>query len=108
MHGDSIAAGSNPAKPARHMMWLLNLIGALTYLVLASRSWAIPSEHGQVPITGEPFVWALALPVFGVFSIVNLAWGAMILTRRQWDAARFWLLTALIWLAAVWIDFAHH
>jgi hypothetical protein len=88
-----------------------NVIGAIVYLVAASPSWAIPQERdaGIYSTTGEPFVWFLGiLPVVAIFSIVNLAWGAGVLTRRQWQGGRLWLLTAAVWLGAVVIDFAHH
>jgi len=39
-----------------------NAVGIVLYLLLASRGWRIPQEHGMVPVTGEPFVWVLALP----------------------------------------------
>jgi hypothetical protein len=32
----------------------------------------------------------------------------MILGRRQWRSGRLWLLAALCWLVALWVDFAHH
>jgi hypothetical protein len=41
------------------------------------------------------------------FLVINVAW-AVILARRQWNGGRFWLLAAVVWLAAVVIDFAHH
>jgi len=40
-----------------------NEVGIVLYLRLAFRGWRIPQEHGAIPVTGEPFVWALALPV---------------------------------------------
>jgi len=89
------------------ILLLLNLGGAFTYLVLASRGWRNQADS-DLPITGEPFVWAAALPVFGLFSIVNVAWGMKILIRRSWDHAKLWLMTAGIWLAAIWLDFANH
>jgi hypothetical protein len=86
-----------------------NAIGAVVYVVRASPSWAIPQEHGMVPITGEPFVWAVGfLPVLAIFSLLNLTWGALILRYRQWRSGRYWLLIAPIWLVAVLIDFSHH
>jgi hypothetical protein len=91
------------------VLLVLNVIGAIGYVARASLSWAIPQEHGVVPITGEPLVWAVAvLPIFAVFLLLNLAWGAMILGYRQWRRGRLWLLAVLIWVAAVAIDFMHH
>jgi len=91
------------------VLLVLNVIGAFVYVARASLSWAIPQEMGEVPVTGEPFVWAAAvLPVVAVFLLLNLTWGALILAHRQWRSGRLWLLTPLIWLAAIVIDFAHH
>jgi hypothetical protein len=62
-----------------------------------------------VPITGEPFVWFTSiLPIVAAFSVLDLAWGAVILARRKWHGGSSWLLAALVWIAAVLIDFAHH
>jgi hypothetical protein len=88
---------------------ILNVIGAVVYVVAASPSWAIPQEHGVVPITGEPFVWFAGIfPIVAGLLLLNLAWGALILGYRQWSNGRYWLLIAPIWLIAVLIDFAHH
>jgi hypothetical protein len=65
-----------------------------------------PSAHSE---TAEPFILALGvLPIFAVFSVLNVTWGAFILARPQWRGGRLWLLAALIWSVAVGIDFAHH
>jgi hypothetical protein len=89
-----------------------NVIGAILYVVAASRGgWAIPEERaaGIYTTTGEPFVWFVnILPIVAIFFVINLAWGAGILTRRNWQSGRLWLLTAAVWLGAVVIDFAHH
>ena len=88
---------------------VLNVIGAIVYVMASSHAWAIPQEHGLVPITGEPFVWALAVaPVVATFLLLNLAWGSLIVVRRQWRAGRLWLAAATIWLVAVLVDFAPH
>ena len=87
----------------------LNVLGAIAYVVGASHGWRIPEEHGEVPVTGEPFVWFLGiLPAVAIFFPLNIAWGLSILVRRRWRGGRFRLLSALIWVAAVVIDFAHH
>jgi hypothetical protein len=84
-------------------------VGAVVYVRRASMGWRIPEEMGQVPITGEPFIWAIAiLPVVALFFCVNLYWGVLIVHRRQWSSGRIWLLTVLVWLTAIVIDFWHH
>ncbi len=86
-----------------------NAIGAFVYVAEASNSWAIPEEHCVVPVTGEPLVWfTYVAPVFAVFTVVNMIWGAFILRDRQWQSGRLWLLAGLIWLVGIVIDFAHH
>jgi hypothetical protein len=81
------------------------------YVARASNAWAIPQERaaGVYSVTGEPFVWFVEVaPIAGVFFVVNLAWGGLILARRHWASGRSWLMAAMIWLVAVWIDFTHH
>jgi hypothetical protein len=95
--------------PTDYALLAFNLIGAMVYVRLASFSWAIPQERGLHSQTGEPFVWAAAvIPIFAIFFMVNVAWGMVILFRRQWRRGYLWLLTALIWPVAAVIDFAHH
>jgi hypothetical protein len=88
-----------------------NVVGATLYVFAASRgSWAIPEERaaGINTTTGEPFVWVLSiLPIVAMFLVINLAW-TIILARRHWSGRRFLLLAAVVWLAAIVIDFAHH
>ena len=87
----------------------LNVFGAIIYVLAASRSWAIPQEHGAVPVSGEPFVWALfVIPIYAVFGLVNVSWGAYILSKRRWRSGYFWLMAAALWLIAIVVDFAHH
>jgi hypothetical protein len=85
-----------------------NAIGIVVYLVLASRGWRIPQEHGMVPVTGEPFVWVLAVPVFGIFLLADILWGSLLLRDRQSKRRLWWLVTALVWLLAIGIDFSRH
>jgi hypothetical protein len=90
-------------------LFTVNVLGAITYVIAASRSWAIPQERGLHSTTGEPFVWALfVVPIFAVFALVNLSWGAYICFSKRWRSGYFWLMTAAGWLIAAWIDFAHH
>jgi hypothetical protein len=87
----------------------LDIVGAIIYVLAASHSWAIPQEHGAVPVSGEPFVWALfVIPIYAVFGLVNVSWGAYILFKRRWQSGYFWLMAAAVWLIAIVVDFAHH
>lgn len=91
---------------------VLNVVGAVLYVVAASRGgWAIPEERaaGIRTTTGEPFVWFLSiLPIVAIFLVINVGWGAVILARWQRKGGLFWLLAAVVWLGAIAIDFAHH
>jgi hypothetical protein len=88
-----------------------NLLGSIWYLIAVSPSWAIPEERksGIHSITGEPFVWAASgWPILTVFFVVNLSWAAFIVVKRRRQESRLWLIAPLIWLVALWIDFARH
>jgi len=85
-----------------------NAAGVAIYLVLASHAWRIPQEHGMVPVTGEPFVWALALPVLGVFLIADTIWGVLLLRARESTRGLGWFVTAAAWLLGIGIDFSRH
>jgi hypothetical protein len=92
-------------------LFIVNVIGAIIYVVAASPSWAIPQERelGVHSPAGEPFIWALSVfPILAVFALLNLAWGAYICFKKRWRSGYFWLMTLAVWLIAVWIDFAHH
>ena len=100
---------SFPGRPRDYALLAFNLLGAIVYVFLASRAWAIPRERGLHSETGEPFIWFLSVaPIVAIFFVVNVIWGVLILVRRQWPRGYFWLLTALMWLLAAVIDFAHH
>src|SRR5580704_6657985 len=85
-----------------------NAVGIVLYLLLASRGWRIPEEHGMIPVTGEPFVWVLALPVLGAFLLANIVWGGVLLRNRESKRSLWWLVTGAVWLLAIGIDFSHH
>jgi hypothetical protein len=111
MYGGRLTVRSVSAQTGNLSLLLLNIVGAVVYVYRASPSWAIPVERqaGIYTTTGEPFVWFTGiLPVLTLFFIVNLVWVALIITRPQWRSNRTWLLAAICWLAAVWVDFAHH
>jgi hypothetical protein len=87
------------------------VLGASGYLAAASPSWAIPEERaaGIQSITGEPLIWALSVwPILALFLLLNLSWAAVVIAKRRWDDGCLWLITPLIWLVSISIDFAHH
>ena len=109
MHSEPLNRWNLGAQRWGVVLLVLNFIGAIVYVCLASLSWAIPRERGLHSQTGEPFVWAAAvMPIFTIFFVVNVVWGGLILVRRQWRSGYLWLLTALIWVVAAVIDFSHH
>ena len=78
------------ARSRGYVLLTLNLAGAVDYECLASRSWAIPQERGLHSETGEPFVWAFSvMPVFTIFFVVDVFWGALILVSQQWRRGYF-------------------
>jgi hypothetical protein len=92
-------------------LFIVNVIGAIVYLFAVTPSWRIPEESAQGvhSITGEPFIWAIrALPFYAGFGLLNLIWGACICIKRTWQSGYIWLLTVVIWLFALGVDFAHH
>jgi hypothetical protein len=100
-------AGS-PVKSLDITFMAANAVGIVLYLRLASRGWRIPQEHGMVPVAGEPFVSALALPVLGVFFLADVVWGGLLLRDRPSKRRLWWLVTAVVWLLAIGIDFSRH
>lgn len=96
------------AKPRDIIFMAANAAGIVLYLVLASRGWRIPQENGIVPATGEPFVWALALPALGAFVLADIVWGRLLLRDRNSKGTVWWLVTVVVWLVAIGIDFSRH
>lgn len=101
-------AAGIPVKFLDIALIVANAVGIVLYLVLASRGWRVSQEHAMIPVAGEPFVWALALPVLGLFFVANLAWAGVLVRHRKSKRGLWWLLTLGIWLIAVCVDFAHH
>lgn len=95
-------------KPLDITFIVANVVGMAMYLKLASGGWRNPEEHGMVPVSGEPFVWASALPVLGVFFLANLAWAVVLLRRKEWKRTLWWALIGVLWLAAIAVDYSHH
>jgi hypothetical protein len=107
----SIASVDHPGrsfKPLDITFMVTNAVGIVLYLVLASRGWRIPQEHGMIPVTGEPVVWALALPVLGVFLLADIVWGGLLLRYKEPKRSLWWFMIGGLWLIAICVDFAHH
>ena len=99
-----------PGSPANSLditYMVANGIGIVLYLLLASRGWRLP-EDSDLPVTGEPMVWSIALPVLGVFFLADIVWGVLILRSRESKRWRWWLVTAAVWLLAIALDNSNH
>lgn len=62
----------------------------------------------MIPVTGEPFVWILAVPVIGVFLVVDIVWGSLLFYARQSKGKEWSLAIAAAWLFAIGLDFSRH
>jgi hypothetical protein len=103
-NGEALAA-----KRRGLVLLVLNFIGAIIYEIAASHGWVISQEREFHSVTGEPYVWAFyVFPIWAVFLLLNLVWGAFVVARRQWRSGLWWLTAIQIWLVAMAIDFAHH
>lgn len=91
-------------------LFAINGIGAVQYVIAASHGgWVTAQGRELHAVTGEPFVWAMVVfPIWGMFLMLNLAWGAALITRSKRLNKIWWLLTIPVWLIAMAIDFAHH
>jgi hypothetical protein len=92
------------------MLVVANVVGIVVFLWLGSWTWWPAEERrlGIYSITAEPFIWAIsALPVLAICFLLNVSWGIVILSRRQCNSGRNWLLVAMIWFTALAIDIAH-
>ena len=96
------------AKSLNVTLMCANALGIMLYLLLASRGWRIPEEHGVIPVTGEPFVWASALPVLAISILVDATWGGLLLRHKEWNRRSLWLVTVVMWLLALVVDFSRH
>jgi hypothetical protein len=93
------------------ILFIANVIGALTYVRAVEPSWVIPEERaaGIHTVTGEPIVWAGAiLPFIIGFGLLDAFWGVCLLILKKRRSSYFWLAAAVIWIIAIVIDFAHH
>jgi hypothetical protein len=85
----------------------INVIGITLYLLLASRGWRDPSQ-ADIPITWEPYAWAVSLPVIVFVILLDIAWGIILVIRRDRLSLPAYVLCILLLSAAVTFDFMHH
>ncbi len=96
--------------PRRRTCWiLLNAIGMVVYLYLASTLWLLPGEEGLPGGPGDAFYWLLVLvPILLAFLLFNLVVYAVIAWRRRGRhrlvAAAVWCVVALLWIGTVAVD----
>ena len=93
-------------------MWasilMLSIVGSALYLKLASAGWRDPAEHGDVPVTGEPFVWAACLPILLIVILLNVVWGVLLISRRPIRGGGAFAVSLLVLIGSVIVDCAHH
>ncbi len=108
-----------PVKPvpiglvkANVLMLVLNLVGVTSYLCfVAVFIWLSPKERamGVDYYAGDSVVWFMfVVPVFAIYLILNCIWAGFIIAYRYSKGRLYWRLTALVWIVAVIIDYAHH
>ena len=96
-------------------LWLvIDTIGIVAFLVLASRSWIEP-ELADVPGAsgGDAFVWAgLVFPVLGIVALTHIAFAAVASRRlakaKRWREPAVLILSSIAWFVALLFDNAHH
>jgi hypothetical protein len=93
---------------------VLNVVGALAYLAMASKTWLEPELAGtEVARGGDAAVWfTTALPILAVFVVINcsvvLSQLFTYLKRKEWKLGpAAWSIPAF-WAISVCIDFLHH
>jgi hypothetical protein len=105
----SVKTRAQLMRPRDFALLVLNTVGAIIYVWFASCGWATPQVRELHAETAEPFIWALSvIPIVGIFSLINVIWGVVILIGRQWRSGKIWLIGTLIWLVAMAVDFAYH
>jgi len=92
----------------RALILTLSIGGSTLYLKLASAGWRDPAEHGEIPVTGEPFVWAASLPILLIVILLNVVWGVVLVSRRPIRSAATFSVSVLVLIGSVIVDFAHH
>lgn len=85
----SMNARTVSARPRDYTLLVLNIIGAIIYVWFASRGWVTPQVKELHAETAEPFIWALSvIPVMGIFFLINIGWGIVILIGENGKAAK--------------------
>jgi hypothetical protein len=90
---------------------MINFIGMVLYLYLASALWVLPGEEGLPGGAGDPFYWFFFLvPILIAFSIINSVALIVIVRRVKNKGSKnpfvVWLVIAAFWLMTVGYD--HH
>jgi hypothetical protein len=90
----SISRKSAIARFIPVTLFLSNVIGAFVYVIRASMGGWVDPRTGPASVSGEPFIWFLAiLPVVVFFFALNLAW-MIVIVRRRWRGVGLWLFAA--------------
>ena len=85
-----------------------NVAGVGLYISLASSGWRDPTENNSIPITGEPYAWAICLPVLITLIVADVLWGVAVFRKPlPWGKASLTVCIAILTCSIV-IDFSHH
>lgn len=94
----------------RSFQWvLLNVVGMVAYLKLASALWVLPGEEGTPGGPGDAFYWLFLLaPVLFAFAAFNAVALFFIMRRVRASAGKaalfIWFAVAGLWVATVVFD----
>jgi hypothetical protein len=89
-----------------------NLLGVGGFLYLASRTW-LPPELRNYPDINSAISWGLtALPVAGLFLVVDAFWLASGIRQgaksKRWAPLSICGVIGIVWMAALLLDRANH
>jgi hypothetical protein len=95
-------------KGTLNLLTSINVLGLALYIVLASRGWRDPAEHGLIPVAGEPYVWAASLPFLAMVVLTDIVWGVSLIFGRYAEGTWLYVFCLFLLFSAVIVDFSHH
>jgi hypothetical protein len=95
------------SKKTSFLMMALNATGVPLYLVLASGGWRNTAQDKLEPVLGEPFAWAICIPILLSLLLCDLVWGIVLARSRPFNG-RGWIVCVASLIIAIVVDFSHH